>query len=206
MAWNAALPANNTKIRNTPTILTDNFAAIEQGDLSLAHWQVNFTDRDNVPGAPPPTSDPTRQDDTVILFSKTDSGNSELFMMDAQNPANTLQLSANGYFGSATTQFRAQDISFKGSVVAFDKNNVIAVYGTFNPTADSVLDSFGCTIAPISSTSATVSFGVLRGSAEFIVTANSNNGLVNLGTQSTTAFTLSYPSGLTRVSFMVCGA
>lgn len=82
MAWDSTLPTNTTKIRNYPTVLTDNFIAIE-GDISLKSWQMNFAERDSVPGAPPPAVDPTGTADTCILFSKTDpTGNPEMFHMD----------------------------------------------------------------------------------------------------------------------------
>ena len=51
MAFDKTLPTNNTKIRNYPTVLTDNWSAIQAGDLTFKAWQVNFADRDLVPGA-----------------------------------------------------------------------------------------------------------------------------------------------------------
>ena len=83
MAWDDTLPANSTKIRNYPTVLTDNFQAIEQGGITLKHWQVNFIDRQQVPGAPPPAATPTSATDTMIMYSNEDAlTNTELFVMN----------------------------------------------------------------------------------------------------------------------------
>ena len=83
MTWNASLPSNTTKIRNYPTILQDNFNSVEQGDLSLKYQALNIDER---------AGDPTRSDDTMIIFSKNDGSNTELYVMNDQNPADVIQM------------------------------------------------------------------------------------------------------------------
>ena len=145
MAFDKALPTNNTKIRNYPTVLNDNFAAIQTGDITFKTWQINFTDRDLVDGAPPPTQDPTRSDDTIILFSKQDAVNAEteLFLLDDQNPANEIQLSQVGKLGSATTQIAAQDVSFATETSTYASTNMVAYWAVVNSGGSIVAQSGG---------------------------------------------------------------
>jgi hypothetical protein len=82
MAFDKTLPANGTKIRDYPTVLGNNFTAIQEGDDTLQYWQTNYVDRDTVAGAPPPTQDPVAIADTMVVFSKNDGSNTELFSMD----------------------------------------------------------------------------------------------------------------------------
>jgi len=111
MTYDKTLPTNTTKIRNYPTVLTDNFAALEEGDISLKHWQVNFIERNAVPG--PISNDPTRADNTMILYSKQDgAGETELFVIDDRNPANVTQLTEEGALGSTSTQVNANGVAF----------------------------------------------------------------------------------------------
>lgn len=128
MAFDKTLPSNSTKIRNYPSVLTDNFSAIQQGDDSFQSWQVNFVDRDTVPGAPPPTQDPTRNDDTMIVFSKNDaSGESELFVMDDRNPANIIQFTENGSLGSYSTTVKLDSFSFDSNFT-YNEDNIVKAW------------------------------------------------------------------------------
>jgi len=91
MTWNASLPANSTKIRDYPTVLTNNFVAIEQGDSSLNQWAINLIDRNVIPSAPP--VDPTAITDNITLYTKPDaSGRRELHYIDADATPNVIQL------------------------------------------------------------------------------------------------------------------
>ncbi len=136
MAYDKTLPANSTKIRNYPTVLTNNFAAIEEGDISLKHWQINFIERNAVPGAPPPANDPTRADDTMIMFSKQDSaGETELFLLDDRSPANNFQITQNGALGSTSTQVNANGLAFdvdSTTGLTYVDGQMIVAYGNFN--------------------------------------------------------------------------
>ena len=148
MAYDKTLPTNSTKIRNYPTVLTDNFAAIEEGDISLKHWQVNFIERNAVPGAPPPANDPTRADDTMILFSKQDAaGETELFFMDDQNPANVTQVTQGGALGGASTNILGTDISFDGGTFTNNQNGMCTAWSfvTVVGSAISTQTNYGMT-------------------------------------------------------------
>lgn len=132
MAYDKTLPTNTTKIRNYPTVLTDNFAAIEEGDLSLKHWQVNFIERNAVPGAPPPANDPTRADDTMIFFSKQDgSGETEMFLMDDRNPANIIQLSEDGSMGSFSTTLKIDSFAFDSNFT-YNEDYIVKAWAKCN--------------------------------------------------------------------------
>lgn len=175
MAWDKTLPANSTKIRNYPTVLTDNFSAVEEGDITLKHWQVNFIERNAVPGAPPPANDPTRADDTMILFSKQDgSGNTELFLMDDNSPANIIQLSENGSFGSASTAFSMDRFSFDSGTTTFNENNVINAHGRFNSGGTAIYVN-ACTVAKAGTGRYNVTFSTPRSNVNYAVTANTDD-------------------------------
>lgn len=179
MAFDKTLPSNSTKIRNYPTVLTDNFAAIEEGDLTLVHWQVNFIERNAVPGAPPPANDPTRQDDTMILFSKQDSGGeTELFFLDDRSPANNVQITENGALGSVATQISLDSLTFDSGTTTFDENNLINAHGAFN-SAGTASHVNACTVVRASTGRYNVTFSVARANTNYAVTANANDNTGN---------------------------
>lgn len=136
MAFDKTLPANSTKIRRYPTVLNDNFAAIQEGDDSFQLWQANFIDRDLVPGAPPPSQDPTRIDDTMIIYSKqNDDGETDLFILDDRTIANIMQLTQDGHLGSTNTSLNAKDLSFdvdSTTGMTYSDGQLITAYGKFN--------------------------------------------------------------------------
>lgn len=104
MAWDKTLPNNSTKIRNYPTVLTANFAAMEEGQSSLQQWKANFIERNAIPSAPP--VDPARIDDTMQLYSKQNAdGETDLYVIDDRATANVIEISENGRLGG-----RSQDI------------------------------------------------------------------------------------------------
>lgn len=176
MAYDKTLPSNTTKIRNYPTVLTDNFSAIEQGDISLKHWQINFIERNAVPGAPPPANDPTRADDTIILFSKQDGASeTELYFMDDRNPANIVQLTEAGKVGSANTQFVAQDISFAAETATYNSGNMVAYWAKISSAGAIQGSSGGVTSARGSVGNYTVTFTVPQGSVNYGVNVSVKN-------------------------------
>lgn len=179
MAFDKTLPQNSTKIRRYPEVLTDNFAAIQTGDDTFQVWQLNFIDRDLVPGAPPPTQDPTRVDDTIIIYSKQNAdGETDLFLMDDRAIANIIQVSQDGALGSTSTSLNAKDLSFDvdpTTGLTYDDGQFITAYGKFN-SAGVLL--FGKNMAtsgtPHPSTglfNITVSANVLQ-NANYIITGN----------------------------------
>jgi len=182
MAFDKTLPTNSTKIRNYPTVLGDNFAAIEEGDLTLTHWQINFIERNAVPGAPPPANDPTRQDDTMIMFSKQDgAGETELFILDDRSPANNFQITEAGKIGSASTQFVAQDISFAAETATYASTNMVAYWGYISSAGVIQDSSGGFTSARNSVGNYTITFSVAQSSGNYGVnlTARNNNSSDN---------------------------
>jgi len=161
MAYDKTLPTNSTKIRNYPTVLTDNFAGIEEGDISLKYWQANFIERDAIPSAPATT--PTRADDTMIMYSKQDaSGETELFILDDRATANDIQVTEDGNLGSASTDITCNTISFDAGVSSMgplqqvsgwirvaSNGAVTATSGTLTASRDSLgLYSIGFSTAP----------------------------------------------------------
>lgn len=97
MAWNKNLPADATKIRNAPTDIQANWAAIEEGLPSLLLGSVNCVNRDDP--AVSYASDPTALAEAVILYSKDDStGDPQLYALRqlASGPTNVIdQLTGN---------------------------------------------------------------------------------------------------------------
>jgi|GEM_PF-1798825 len=194
MAYDKTLPNNTTKIRNYPTVLTDNFSAIEEGDLTLKHWQVNFIERNAVPGAPPPANDPTRADDTMIVFSKQDaSSETELFVMDDRNPANIIQFTEDGRLGGTTTNLSINNFSFDGGTTTFDENNVINAHGAFNSAGTAIYVN-ACTVAKAGTGRYNVTFSTARANTNYAVTAicddTGNSRVAKLGNVTVNGFQL----------------
>lgn len=93
MAWSASTPSNSTKIRNYPTVLTNNWQAIEENDSgvvadSLNQWVVHLIDRSTIGGS----NTPSRLDNVNQLYTRNDGSTNQLFMLDSENPANEIQL------------------------------------------------------------------------------------------------------------------
>lgn len=137
MAWDKTLPNNATKIRNYPSVLTQNWEAIEEGDITLQQWQINLIERNAVPG--PISSDPSREDDVMILYSKQDaSAETESFILDDRNPANVIQITEDGYLGSLTQQVSASNVRFDAPIAPatyqaeYGINQMLTAYGRFN--------------------------------------------------------------------------
>lgn len=200
MSWDSSLPANTTKIRDYPTILTNNFTAVEQGNTSLRQWQVNFIDRDTVPGAPPPASNPTRLNDTMYIFSKTDSSaNTEMFIMDDQNPANVIQLTTVGSLGNSSTPMTTSALTIGSTSFSNNQNNFVWAYGTIPAGGGAVTGGQGLGTATISTVGSdsdvyTVPLTRTPSNTNYIVIATAtsvgssqgNNRIVNLLTGSKT--------------------
>jgi hypothetical protein len=167
MTWNASLPSNSTKIRNYPTVLTNNFSAVEQGDISLKHWQSNFIERNGVA----PSNDPTRADDTMILYSKQDaSGNTELFVLDDRNPANVIQLTKGGKIGSESTQAVFQNISFASETSTYTSTNLTAYWAIVSSAGAIVASSGGLTASRTSTGVFAIGFTTPQSSVNYGVT------------------------------------
>lgn len=206
MAWDKSLPSNSTKIRNYPTVLTDNFASVEEGDTTLQYWKSNYIERNVIPSAP--AVDPTRIDNVMQLYSKQNAdGLTDLFVIDDRNPANIIQLTNNGGIGNSSITANVNEITFDNGTVCYNENNFITAYGRFNSITSTTESQFACTMAG-TFTSLTVTFDTPRSNSNYIVVATTVGGgsptAVIVGTQSTTQFTLQ-ASGGAHINFMVCG-
>lgn len=192
MAWDKTLPTNATKIRNYPTVLTDNFSAVEEGDITLKHWQVNFIERNAVPGAPPPAVDPTRADDTMIIFSKQDGGGeTELWILDDRSPANNFQITENGRIGSANTNFSMDNFTFDSGTTNYNENNIINAHGRFASNGVAIY-TFACTTVRASTGRYNVTFSTPRANTNYAVVANAadtgNSRVCKIGNISVNGF------------------
>ncbi|MDX1532802.1 MAG: hypothetical protein R3230_01195 [Nitrosopumilaceae archaeon] len=118
MAWDKTLPSNTTKIRNYPTVLTDNFKAIEEGDSSLQLWKGNLIQRNAIPSAP--AVDPAKITNVMQLYSKQNAdGNTDLYVIDDRATANVIELTENGKLGGRTTDIVQNEYYFGTDTLAY---------------------------------------------------------------------------------------
>ena len=132
MAWDATLPNNQTKIRNYPTVLTANFAAVEQGGDTLQQWKANFIERNAITAAPPAT--PTRIDNVMQVYSRQNDTDSktDLFILDDRATANEIQLTENGSIGGAAQNFILNQFKFEDNATTYNQGNIVKARGSFN--------------------------------------------------------------------------
>lgn len=155
MTWDEDLPDNATKIRVYPQVLTDNWKAVQAGDISLQYRATNFIDRSTASEAPATT--PTRNDDTMIMYSKNDGTNTELFVLNDQNPAADLQLTQVDRLGSDSTNFAMNNIKFDTTSYEFDQRNFIVAHGSFDSSGTAIGTSYNMTGSQTSTGKYTVS-------------------------------------------------
>jgi len=184
MPWDKDLPNNGTKIRSYPTVITDNWNSIELGDVDLRIWNANFAERNTIPAAPP--VDPTRIDDTMVLYSKNDGTNTEMFLMDDISPApNIIQISQGNALGSTATQVNTNGLVYDttpATTLTFGKNNMITAYGNVaSGGAGSSL--FNCTTAQLAGVY-TVSFSKNMASTNYKVIATATHTGIGGGNRS----------------------
>lgn len=135
MAWDKSLPANQTKIRNYPSVLTGNFAAVEEGQDSLKQWKINLIERNAIPSAP--ATDPTRVDDVMQLYSKQNAdGNTDLYVLDDRNPANVIELTENGKVGGRSQDFVMQNFYFEDNATSYNQGNIVKASGSFDSSGN----------------------------------------------------------------------
>lgn len=193
MTFDASLPSNSTKIRNYPTVLTDNFGAIEQGNISLKHWQLNFIERDAIPSSPATT--PTRADDTMILYSKQDgSGNTEMYVLDDNNPANSIQWTENGSLGSQNTALSASSLTFDGGTITNNQNNMCTAWA-YVSSAGAIVAASGLTASKNATGDYTLTFSTAASNANYAVlgtvfTTDARARVVYVYSKSTASFSL----------------
>jgi len=133
MAWNAALPANNEKIRNLGTVIRPNWEALQQGDdVGVSGMlEMRSVQLDNRTGLAA-NNNPITNAGTHYLFSKNDSGGTqEGFAKDSAG--NVIQFTNGGKIGSTSTSYEANSVrltslTFDGSVT-YNANNLIRAWG-----------------------------------------------------------------------------
>lgn len=84
MTFNINQPADNSKIRNGPALIRENFQAIQDGDLSFHQDRVNLPDN----GVPSTSSTMMR------IYSDDDGDDLELFCKDTEG--NRVQITKSG--------------------------------------------------------------------------------------------------------------
>lgn len=116
MTWDPSRPANDVEISALgQTTFRPFWDAIETASdaasTKLRMWGVNLIDRSTIGG----NNTPNRIDNTGIIYCRNDGTNNELFFLDSQNPANEIQLTANGNIGSTNTNVTMNGLTFDGT-------------------------------------------------------------------------------------------
>jgi len=142
MAFDKTLPTNSTKIRNYPTVLTNNFAAIEEGDTTLQYWKSNFIERNAIPSAP--AVDPSRIDDVMQVYSKQNAdGETDLYVIDDRSTANIIEITENGKMGGRATSAVFQDISIGTNTFVNTQNSFVFAYGSIPSGGGAIIGGVG---------------------------------------------------------------
>jgi len=135
MAFDKTLPNNTTKIRNYPTVLTANFAGLEEGQDSLQIWKANFIERNAIPSAP--AVDPSRIDDTMQIYSKQNAdGETDLYVLDDRSPANVIELTENGRIGGQAQDFVLNEAYYGTDTLARGVWGVPTVVGSIDASGN----------------------------------------------------------------------
>jgi hypothetical protein len=127
MAFDKTLPNNATKIRNYPTVLQDNFKGIQEGDSTFIMQQINVADR--TAGAILPET-PAAIADTMLLFSKNDGSNTELYTRDPDG--NIIQVTTEGSLGNTSTNLEASQLKFSDDFIFTPSNGFINAWAYCN--------------------------------------------------------------------------
>lgn len=144
MAWNKEKPADTEKIRIGPSVIRDNWEAIEENDTadadsSLNQWVVHLIDRATIGGA----NTPDAIADIGMVYCRNDGAVNELYFEDPV--ANEIQLTEDGKLGSDTTQIVTQDISFGSETATYDSNNMVAYWAAVDLDGTILAQSGGLT-------------------------------------------------------------
>jgi hypothetical protein len=165
MAWDKSLPNNGTKIRNYPTVLTSNFAAVEEGGTTLQFWKQNFIERNAIPSAP--AVDPARIDDVMQVYSKQNAdGETDLYVTDDRAIANVIELTENGKVGGRAQSFVMQDVSFGTKTDLYTEDNMVTAWAYVN-SAGALQDGTGLTSVKNSTGKYTISFSTSASNATY---------------------------------------
>lgn len=161
MAFSPSLPADNSKVRNFPSEIRDNFTAIDNGDDSFAPDRLNLS----VQG-----SNPTLLDNAIILYSKDSSSESALY---AKNDADdVIQMTDQEYIGGASQKMKAVSIRFGTGTIDNNQNAMCTAWGRFN-TSGGTVAAYNCTAARTSTGFFTITFDTAMANANYSVVVHS---------------------------------
>jgi len=139
MAWDRGLPDDSSIIREAPSEIRDNNAAIELADISLKPWALNLIDRTDpsVTGPDNPGDNPSNN--TMLLYAKTISGNTELFVKDNQTSQTVIQLTRTDVLNVVAngTTFLPGGVILKWGTTSIPKDagNTTIAFAPVFPTA-----------------------------------------------------------------------
>ena len=127
MAWDSTKPTDSEKLRVVPSLIRNNFQAVEDADdIGIANMlemrSAQLYNRQYVT-----TDDPTTSAGTQYLYCRNDNqGVQETFTKDSAG--NIIQLTNDGNLGSLITRVQASSISFDGALL-LGKLNVVPAWG-----------------------------------------------------------------------------
>ena len=161
MTWDKTLPSNTTKIRQYPTVLTANFAAVEEGDSTLQQWKINLIQRNAIPSAPPVT--PAKIANVVQVYAKQSIfSRSELFVTDDHSPVNTIQLTQDGKIGAQGQDIRANNYFYGADTIGRGLWSSPTIVGRIDESGAVLTGSQGIASVSIASNVFTVNFTASR--------------------------------------------
>lgn len=124
MKFDKTEPKPSTKLRNAPTLLSNNFTAIQEADSSFIPQAVNLAARTALGIG----NDPSAIVDTVITYSKQDaSGDPQLYTIDPS---------------SIVTQLTGGSLTAASDGRLVLPNGLIVIWGSFNVTISWVAYTF----------------------------------------------------------------
>lgn len=176
MAFDKTLPNNTTKIRNYPTVLTANFAGLEEGQDSLQIWKANFIERNAIPSAP--AVDPSRIDDTMQIYSKQNAdGETDLYVLDDRSPANVIELTENGRIGGRSQDFVLNEAYYGTDTLARGVWGVPTVVGSIDGSGNVEAWSEGIASTSVVSSRRRLTFTANRfNNANYVVLVTPTSG------------------------------
>jgi hypothetical protein len=169
--FDGSQPANDSKIRDFPSLVRDNFNAIIEGNSTAALTKATLA----VQGG-----DPTLITDKLIVFAKDSNSESALFVKNDAD--DTLQLTDQEYLGGASQKIKAASIRFGAGTVDNNQNAMVTAWGRI-ATSGSVSAAYNMTSSKVTNSPSPldyyyqVTFVTPMANANYaaIVTAESND-------------------------------
>lgn len=125
--FDGSQPANDSKIRDFPSLVRDNFNAIVEGDSTASLTKANLT----VQGG-----NPTLIANKLILFAKDSNSESALFVKNDAD--DTLQLTDQEFLGGETQKVKAASIQFGTKTIENNQNAMCTAWGYFSSSGTTV--------------------------------------------------------------------